>query len=220
MSTADRLVLAQWLSPAFPLGAFAYSHGLETAIAEGTVHDAETALGWIDEVIRFGSGRVDAALLCLARAGKEVDATARALAASAERLEEAEAQGRAFVETVARTHPERAQAGPSAASAGAAPVPLLPVAVGEAARGLALGAEEVAALYLQAFASNLVSCAVRFVPLGQAEGQATLAGLQGAILAAAAEAARDGADALASGTPAGDLHAMRHETLQPRIFRT
>ena len=94
------------------------------------------------------------------------------------------------------------------------------MALGAAARGLDLPVERVISFYLHAFATGLVQAGVRFVPLGQTEGQGVLAGLHGLIGAVAAEAALAGLDDLGSGAFRGDLAAMRHETMDTRIFRT
>jgi len=208
MSATDLLTLTQWLSPAFPVGAFAYSHGLEQAISDGDVRDAETLEAWLRLVLEQGSGAVDATLLCRALAGDEVADTARALAASRERLEETEKQGAAFVEAVNAIYGE------------ALPPMPLPVAVGVAARRLSLPPEQVAALYLHSFTSNLVSAAVRFVPLGQSDGQRVLSRLHEVIENVAARAVETPLDQIGSAAFGADLAAMRHETLDVRIFKT
>ena len=203
----DLLTLTQWLSPAFPLGSFAYSHGLEQGIADGAVHDAQSLQIWLTETLCFGAGHVDAVLLCQALQGADMADTACALAASKERWDESLAQGTAFAETlVTLGH----QARPAA----------LPVAVGEAARALSLEPSEVAQLYLHAFASNLVSVAVRFVPLGQSEGQAVLAALHPIIAEIAETAPTTPLDRVGTAALMGDIAAMRHETLDVRLFRT
>jgi urease accessory protein len=212
MTVAARLTLARWLSPAFPLGSFAYSHGLETAMADGRVATAAQVGDWVSDVLRFGSGWVDAVVLAQAlRPGADhadLGDLARAMAASRERWQETSDQGAAFVRTV------NAVTGQSLA-----PAPL-PVAVGRAAAGLGLPPDEVVALYLNAFATALVQAAVRFIPLGQTEGQAVLARLADEIVAVAGRAvSADIADVVSSGFGA-DLSAMEHETLQPRIFVT
>ena len=203
----DLLTLMQWLSPAFPLGSFAYSHGLEQVIAAGTVTNASTLQDWLSETVQFGAGRVDAVLLCRAMAGEDMAPTARALAASKERWEETLAQGTAFAQTLSNM------------GKSARPV-ALPVAVGEAARDLASDPAEVAQLYLHAFASNLVSVAVRFVPLGQSEGQAVLAALHPVIAQVAEAASQTPIEQIGSAALMGDISAMRHETLDVRLFRT
>ncbi len=209
--TADLLRLAQWLSPAFPTGAFAHSHGLEQAIAAGEVPDADALETWIADTLMYGAGRLDAAFLVAAMSGRDADglsALARAMAAGRERLDETMVQGTAFAATVSaltgQVHPPRP----------------LPVAVGVAARGLSLSPADVAALYLQSFAATLVSVAVRIVPLGQTAGQQVLAALHPVILSVAAEAALTPPEDMGTLALRGDIAAMAHETLETRLFRT
>ena len=208
------LRLTQWLSPAFPVGAFAWSHGLEAALAEGRV-TRETVNDWLEGVLEHGAGRADAALLAAAyRAGteaelEEVDALARALAPSAERLAETVEQGTAFAATVSALWPEH-------------PLPAMayPVALGRAARLHDLPLDLTATLYLQAFIGNLCAAATRAMPLGQTEGQAILARLTARCEAVAQAALADAPEEIASASFAADVDAMRHEALYSRIFRS
>ena len=64
---ADRLRLMQMLSPAFPVGSYAYSQGLEQAISDGNVTDAASLTGWITAILTHGSARMDAILLARGR---------------------------------------------------------------------------------------------------------------------------------------------------------
>lgn len=205
----DRLTLIQWLSPAFPTGGFAYSHGLEQAMADG-LRDAPGVSAWVGDVLAHGGGWLDAVALSLVLRGAdaaEIAALVTAQAGSAERLAETLDQGRAFAATV---------------SVLGVPVPALPlpVAVGLAARRLDLEVAEVVAHYLHAFAGNLISAATRFLPLGQGQAQAALAGLHGQIARLAEAAAVADPERLETCCLGADLAAMRHETLDVRIFRT
>ncbi|MGI3212993.1 urease accessory protein UreF [Roseovarius tibetensis] len=204
------LTLVQWLSPAFPTGAFAYSHGLETEIAAGTVRDADSLGIWLGNILRFGAGWQDAVLLAHALDGDRdaVDDLARALAPCAERLRESLDQGTALARTI------------SGITGQALPPRMLPVAVGEAASALDLPQEDVLALYLQGFAGNLVTIAIRHVPLGQTEGQVVLSRLIPMIEDVAARAACAALDDIGTCALAGDLAALQHETQEVRIFRT
>lgn len=206
------LALVQWLSPAFPTGGFAYSHGLETAIASGAVGDAPALARWLAELLEFGAGRQDGILLAHAlRAGADhaaLDALARALQPGSERLAETLDQGTAFARTVA------------AITARALPPRCLPVAVGQAAAPLGLPPARVIALYLHSFAANLTGVAMRFMPLGQETGQSVLAGLHPQIAALAEHCAQASLDDLGSAALGADMAALQHETLQTRIFRT
>lgn len=177
----------------------------------GEVRDAAELSAWLEDLLRFGTGQADAILLAAALRGgdaAELAATSRALAASRERFEEAEAQGAAFAATVSEI-----------TGLAIDPAPL-PVAVGAAAHRLGLPPEAVIALYLQAFAGNLVSAAVRFLPLGQTEGQGVLAKLHGVIEDVAAGAVGASVEEIGTSAFGADLAAMRHETLDVRIFKT
>ncbi|WP_299691984.1 urease accessory UreF family protein [uncultured Tateyamaria sp.] len=205
------LTLMQWLSPAFPVGAFAYSHGLEQVIADGTVSEARSLQDWLSALLAHGSGRADAVLLAAAYQADDtaqVDATARAFAAGAERLQETDLQGAAFCDTA------RAVWGLDLTGL------TYPVAVGAAARAMDIPLTDTLPLYLHAFVSNLVSVAQRAMPLGQTDGQRVLSALAPVIDATAHAASTATLDDLASSCFAADIAAMRHETLQPRIFRT
>jgi urease accessory protein len=211
MPTDPRLLtLAQWLSPAYPIGAFAFSHGLEAAVAEGWVGPG--SLGdWLDDTLRHGAGRSDAILLRLAHDAEDpapIDAEARAFAGGQERLAETLRQGAAFARTTAAIWQLDL------------PAMTLPVAVGRAVRLAGLDPDDAAALYLQAFVSNLVAAAQRLMPLGQTEGQRILAALSPAV-AHVAEAARGATiEDLSTTAFLSEIAAMRHETLQPRLFQT
>jgi urease accessory protein len=61
------LRLMAWLSPAFPLGGFSYSHGLERAVHDGLVHNLERHEDWLVQLIEIGSGWNDAVLFAKAR---------------------------------------------------------------------------------------------------------------------------------------------------------
>ncbi len=206
------LTLVQWLSPSFPTGAFAYSHGLERAISARDVTCAHSLEAWLRNILHYGAGWQDAVLVCQAlRPDADLDALnalARALQPSAERLQETTEQGAAFARMVAgmtgRDMPAR----------------ILPITVGAAAAPLGLAPADVAQLYLQSFATNLCTIATRHVPLGQTPGQTTLQRLLPDIQTLGLRAARAGLDDLASCALAADLAAFQHETMDVRIFRT
>lgn len=209
---AARLLAVQLLSPAFPTGAFAYAQGLEWVMDQGAVRDGATLAVWLADVLEHGSGWSDAVILSLAlRPGADLaalDDLARALCLTAERLTEVMEQGAAFA---------RAAAALTGAPADAA---ALPVAVGRACAGLGLTRAEVIALFLHGQALAQVQAAVRFMPLGQGEGQRILAGLSPLILRLAARAGDAGEDDLGGCAIGAEMAQALHETMETRIFRT
>lgn len=208
---AQLLTLMQWLSPGFPLGTFSYSHGLECAVAEGRVVTARHLQDWLHAVLAHGAGGMDAILLAQAHRGTdpaEVDALARALAPSRQRLLETAAQGEAFCTTV------------NAVWGLDLPPLSLPVAVGAAARAQGIALAATLQAYLHAFAAGLVSAAQRAMPLGQTEAQRVLAAVTPLCLTLAAQAQHQSLDDLGSSAFMAEIAAMRHETLTTRIFRS
>ncbi|WP_246594596.1 MULTISPECIES: urease accessory protein UreF [Roseobacteraceae] len=206
------LTLTQWLSPAYPVGGFAYSHGLESAVRAGWVTDAGSLRDWLEDILTEGSGKADALWIRLAWHGEtpaaELDALARAWQPARERLREADRQGAAFARVTAEVW--RLDLPPM----------LLPVALGTAARQMGMAVEEVAALYLQSFAGNLVSAAQRLMPLGQTAAQAVLAELAPVCARVAADTEAQTLDDMVSCAFLSDVAAMKHETLEPRLFQS
>lgn len=217
--------LMSWLSPAYPLGAYSYSHGLEWAVEAGLVRDAGTLRGWIETVLAAGAGRTDAALFVAAwRAGAagdtvrldEIAAFALAWRGSAELALESEAQGAAFLATTRQAWPHPALDAMMRAEGRVA----LPVAVGVAAAAHRIALAPALAAYLHAFAANLVSAGVRLIPLGQSAGQRTVAALEPSVLAAVRAARATPLEETGSAAPVIDLASMQHETQYTRLFRS
>ena len=213
MTTDGVLTLTQWLSPGFPVGAYAYSHGLEQVIDRGDIHDANALQGWIEDILQHGSGASDGIFLAAAYSAQpdeitRIDAIARAFASSDERLTETVDQGAAFAKAVdAIWGSDLGQL-------------CYPVAVGRAARCQGLPLDLTLEIYSHAFTANLVSAAVRLVPLGQTEGQAVLAALAPLIRDTASRCAATSIDDLTNACMALDIAAMHHETQYSKVFRT
>ena len=211
--------LIAWFSPAFPIGAFAYSAGLETAIADGTVTTPETLGNWLTASLRHGSPSCDALILAEAhRAARDSDRLAYlselslALIPAPERRSESLALGAAF--RVA------ASAWPESTAAPLPESPAYPVALGALTALSGLPRDAVLVAFLTALAQSQISVAVRLVPLGQTDGLALLSRLESEISAAAEKAETGTLDDLGTIGFAADIAAMSHETLGTRIFRS
>ena len=218
--------LMAWLSPAYPIGAFSYSGGIEWAVEAGDVTDAATLRQWLAVVIADGGGFCDAVFLAHAHraaaacdevALRAVAELATAFAPSKERHLETTAQGRAFLDTTRAAWPAPALDRLPAIWDGAV---ALPVAVGVAGAAHGIALDGVLNGYLQAFAANLVSAGVRLIPLGQTDGQRLLAALEPVVRTTAARALAAGLDDVGTASFRADLASMRHETQHTRLFRS
>jgi len=206
------LLLLTWMSPAFPTGGFAYSHGLEWAIETGAVTTGTELTQWIADLLERGSGWNDAVLFarCWEDDAGALNALALALATSRERHLETTQLGRAF----------RIAAGVFAAPVVADDEIAYPVAAGSACAALGIAREAALIAWLQGFAATLTSVAVRLVPIGQTAGLTVLRDLAPVIAATAERAASATLADLGAITLAADIAAMRHETQHSRVFRT
>lgn len=236
LSGAGLHALLAWTSPSFPVGAYTYSHGLEWAVEDGTVRDAATLRAWVTGVLRHGAGWSDALLLVHGlraaalgeeAAFRELLDLALALQPSSERRLEASAQGDAFIAAIVGAWPPpgdtaatrlfaRLTQGEAALARGRWTYALAFSAA--AAWGLPEG--PVATAFLHAFAANLVSAAVRAVPLGQTDGQRVVNGLGDEIVALAAAALDAPLEEIGGCAFAADIASMNHETQYTRLFRS
>ena len=206
----DVMTLQTWFSPAFPTGAFSYSHGMESAIQDNLVKDARSLKSWIGSLLSHGSGRNDGLFLKAAYEGvDDANGLCLALCGSKERLSETMELGQAFSRVVRASYnvklPDRTA---------------YPVAIGMTAQQIGLDLTLTLQSYLQAFASNLISVGVRTIPIGQQSGQDCLIGLYPVVENITKKIKSESLNALGTATFVSDMMAMKHEKSVPRIYRT
>lgn len=209
--------LQTWLSPAFPTGAFSYSHGLEQAIANKLVHDQDSLSDWLSALLQNGAGWNDAIILSAAWRASfhheeliSIAELSEALSISKERHLETMAQGSAFLKAASAWGkipklPEQCS---------------LPVAVGSIAAKQNIELEAVLVAYLHAYISNQVQAALRLMKLGQQSGVEILVALEPLILNTGAGASQTTLEELGGSSFMADICAIQHEQLQTRIFRS
>ena len=202
-----------WLSPAYPIGSYSFSHGLEHAIESKCVSDEESLFKWLYQILLFGSGRNDAILLANAHRSSEEQLEyliefAEAFVGTKERYLETVQLGTAFAKITTSVY-----------GIAIPPCPL-PVAVGYASKIENIDLKKLLPLYLHAFVANLISVAVRFIPLGQTDGQKVLSSLFDTIEDIANKTRDLGLEDLCSSCFLHDIDTMKHETMNTRIFRS
>jgi urease accessory protein len=213
------LRLMTWLSPAFPVGGFAYSGGLESAVRDNHVVGADDLGEWLETFFLDGAGWNDAVLLTEAwNAGNDkarrhaAAELASALAGLAERHLETTAQGNAFLEAafpwLEHLLFDDGQTVP------------YPVAVGACAATSGIGLRPVLQAYLNGMAGQALSAAIRLSVLGQKQAMSLLAALEPVLLEAVQRAEMSSLDDLGSATVIADILSARHETLGVRLFRS
>jgi urease accessory protein len=218
--------LMTWLSPAFPVGSFSYSSGIEWAVEAGDISDAATLRGWLAAMLTDGSGFCDGVFLAHAYGAvqasdystlRDVAELAAAFVPSRERQLETSTQGRAFIETAraAWTSPELERA-----LAPCEGTLVYPIAVGVVASAHGIALQPTLHAFLHAVVSNWISAGSRLIPLGQTDSQRLLAALEPVVAATAEHAMCGTLDDLGGATFRADLASLRHETQYTRLFRS
>jgi len=218
--------LMTWLSPAFPVGSFSYSSGIEWAVEAGDINDAATLKDWLTAMLAEGSGFCDAVFLAAVhravaavdlRALRDIAELAAAFVPSRERQLETSSQGRAFID-IARGAWNCDGLEQAIAEVGGTIV--YPVAVGILSAVHEIGLSPTLHAFLHALTSNWISAGSRLIPLGQTESQRVLAALETVVSATAQRAAAASLEDLGTATFRADIASMRHEAQYTRLFRS
>ena len=223
--------LFAWLSPAMPVGAYSYSHGLEYAVEAGEVVDTAGLRAYVETVLRHGSGRQDGLWLRAAYAATsrgrfegwsliEILTTAAALRGTCELALESAAQGQALLGVLRKAWPAKELDDLDEVCREIDLEPPYAVVLGVAAAAHRLPLEAALLAFLHALAANLISAGLRLIPLGQSDGQRLTAALEATVEELAAEVMASSLDDLGSAAPLIDLFSMAHEAQYTRLFRS
>lgn len=226
LSPAALYRLATWLSPAFPVGAFAYSSGIEWAVESGDIRDAATLRDWLRVLLAEGAGASDAIFFALTYraiaaaddvALKEVVELAAAFVPTRERHLETTTQGQAFLAATRAAWPCAAL--DQFATVWSGPV-AYPVAVAVACAGHEVPLPAALHAFLAALSANWVSAGVRIIPLGQTDSQHVIHALEPDVQATSRRALNATVDDLGGAAFRADLASVHHETQYTRLFRS
>ena len=202
-------VLFSWFSPNFPIGSFNFSHGLEAAVEMKLIHDSFTLENWISNLITDGSGKTDVILLSNAYRGKNINELALALCPSKERWIESIKLGKSFSKNIRDNWSYNIEDDLT-----------FPVALGKAGSFFSIPLDQLLIIFLQSFASNLITFGMKHIPLGQSAGQKILINLIPVIQAQSMKYKNYDITDIGSSAFISDLASMYHENLKNRIYQT
>ena len=223
------LRLQSWLSPAFPVGSYSYSHGLECAVEAGHIGDRKSLVDWLEADLCHGSGRNEAIFFskvwhCTIDDDRaklfEIAELAAAFRGTAELALESSQQAASCLATLRRIWPDCVLDWLSEVLCSNRVQPALAVVLGARSAKEGIPLSLALSAFMQSYVANLVIAGVRLIPLGQTDGQLAIAELEGAVLAATAKATRAKIDDLGSVGFMVDLASMAHETQYTRLFRS
>lgn len=202
-------ILFSWFSPNFPIGSFNFSHGLEAAVEMKFIHDSFTLENWISNLITDGSGKTDVILLSNAYRGKNINELALALCPSKERWIESIKLGKSFSKNIRDNWSYNIEDDLA-----------FPVALGKAGSFFSIPLDQLLIIFLQSFASNLITFGIKHIPLGQSAGQKILINLIPIIQAQSMKYKNYDIKDIGSSAFISDLASMYHENLKNRIYQT
>ena len=210
--------LLQLSSASLPVGAFAYSEGLEYLVVEGRISDKDSLCTWLNELLHYGPVRVDAAIIRRIMTATTGEALPRLyywdawLTASRE-SEELREQGKVMARALWRL----VQSMESPIGLHKPPEQYVSTYAVVAAHWQ-LPIFEAIYAYLHSWLSNLVTAGVKLIPLGQLQGQQLLWEFHEAICSVSEFAMQAGDADLYSWTAGQSLASMGHEKQYSRLF--
>lgn len=221
LSAEQLLWLLQLASPGLPVGAYAYSEGVEALTTQGIICDRTSLQTWLDGQLQYGAIRIEIAIMLRALAAwpqpERLAAWNAWLSASWE-TEELRAQswqmGRSLLRLLGELIPEARDTWGD-----------LPETNWAIAWGIAMALQEmppeVAALaYGQAWATNLIGAGVKLIPLGQTAGQQIWLHLQGRLQTTVTEVLAWEDEDLESCNWGSAIASLAHQTQRVRLFRS
>jgi urease accessory protein len=212
------LRLLQLVSPTLPIGAFAYSDGLETAVGHGWIGDEAAACAWIGGRLRSYVTVTDLPVLArLMAEGADRDRWALLLRATRDSGEARAADrqlGQALARLLRDLEVDGAEAWIDREHAS------LALGFALAGRAWQLSTASVLAGYAWSWTESQVAAAIKLVPLGQTAGQRILAALGAEIPALVTRALSIDDDDIGATNPAVAMASAWHERDRVRLFRS
>ncbi|CAA0118272.1 urease accessory protein UreF [Zhongshania aliphaticivorans] len=217
------LHLMQMVSPALPVGAYAYSQGLEYAVEKGWVNGRAGAEDWIGEVLSHSVGGLDLpVLLRLLKAWQQSDwgeikhwnQTLQAARESRELLLEDVQMGQALLRLLVSLELPNALQWPQDEEVSFATVFAL------AAQHFEISDDDALSGFAWSWLENQAAAAIKLVPLGQTDGQRLLMALMPCVEQTVANAYLRSDDEIGAGLPGLAMASMQHETQYSRLFRS
>jgi len=216
------LRLMQLVSPALPVGAFAYSQGMEYAVQAGWVTDALQAAHWIGGLLTHCLANFDVPILhrlykaWQADRKETFDTWNRYLLAgrgSSELQQEECHMGLALLRLLRQLQDDRVAEEPC-------PRPSFIAMFAVAACNWQIQPDAACTGLLWSWSENQVTAAIKLVPLGQTDGQRILMGLAETIPEAVRHGLALGDEDLGAAAPGASLASAFHETQHTRLFRS
>ena len=218
--------LLTWFSPSYPIGSYAYSHGLEYAVESKVIKDISDLSSWINDFLIFGSGYNDGILISCGYNAvvdndinklEEISQIGKAFKPSKEIALESNQQGISFVHTVSSSL--KSDKFDSLIKIVKENISF-PIVVACAGATCKVNKLDLINAYLHAFVSNIISAALRLMSIGQTESQILLIKFKKEVELLTKNIISKNIDDLGSSVLIGEWSSANHEKQYSRLFRS
>ena len=202
-------ILQIWFSSSFPVGSYAYSHGLEALIDDDKIKNRDDVREYLEALLFYGSLRNDYIFLKSVYMGEEINDLILASASSKERHIEMIDMGNSFRKIMKDSWELELEENTS-----------FVYCISKAALHFDIKFEDLIKFYLQSYISNLINVCVKHIPMSQKEGQILNVNFIDQIQKFLEKSDQLTLKDIGTSFFIGDIFAIKHENLDSRIYLT
>jgi len=202
-------ILQIWFSSSFPVGSYAYSHGIEALIDKKRIKDKDNVKEFLDALLFYGTLRNDYIFLKSIYKGEEINDIILASASSKERHIEMIDMGNSFRKIMKDSWQLKLKDNTS-----------FVYCVGKAALHFNIKFDDLIKFYLQSYISNLINVCVKHIPISQKDGQTLNVIFIDQIQKFLDQSKQLTLNDIGTTFFIGDIFAIKHENLDSRIYLT
>ena len=202
-------ILQIWFSSSFPVGSYAYSHGLEAIIDDNKIKNRDDVREYLEALLFYGSLRNDYIFLKSVYMGEEINDLILASASSKERHTEMIDMGNSFRKIMKDSWELVLEENTS-----------FVYCISKAALHFNIKFDDLIKFYLQSYISNLINVCVKHIPMSQKNGQILNVNFIDQIQKFLEKSDQLTLKDIGTSFFIGDIFAIKHENLDSRIYLT
>ena len=202
-------ILQIWFSSSFPVGSYAYSHGLEALIDDDKIKNRDHVREYLEALLFYGSLRNDYIFLKSVYMGEEINDLILASASSKERHTEMIDMGNSFRKIMKDSWELVLEENTS-----------FVYCISKAALHFNIKFDDLIKFYLQSYISNLINVCVKHIPMSQKDGQILNVNFIDQIQKFLDQSYQLTLKDIGTSFFIGDIFAIKHENLASRIYLT
>ena len=202
-------ILQVWFSSSFPIGSYAYSHGLEALIDDKKIKNNNDVKEYLDALLLYGTLRNDYIFIKSIYKGDEINQLILASASSKERQIEMIDMGNSFRKIMKDSWELSLPVNTS-----------FIYCLAKAGLHFNIKFDDLIKFYLQSFITNLINVCVKHIPMSQKDGQSLNVIFINQIQEFLSHSDKLTLKDIGSSFFIGDIFAIKHEYLDSRIYLT